>query len=73
MLDDIYTLCRGRGLHTPGANPKGALGARLKRHGKLENLVFWQGYGWWPAKPTTPAPGGHVANSLLLKAMGAEH
>ena len=62
MLEDIYTLCRARGLHIPGTNPKGALGARLKRHGKLENLVFQHGYGWWPAELTNPALGGHVAN-----------
>ena len=55
MLDEIYTLSRARGLNIPGKNPKGALGARLKRHGKIENLVFRHGYGWWPAELPYPS------------------
>jgi hypothetical protein len=55
MLDDIYELSRARGLRIATKNPKGALGKRLMRHGKLENLVFRRGYGWWPAELPLPS------------------
>ena len=54
MLDEIYERSRSLGLRIPTKNPKGALGKRLMRHCKLENLVFRRGYGWWPAELQLP-------------------
>ena len=64
MLDELYEYGRARGLRISTKNPKGAFGKRLMRHGKVENLVFKRGYGWWPAELQLPneSDGGQSRN-----------